>query len=81
VSPRLECRKSALRAKLTPLASTAAHEPYAGRRGMMRGAWPKLSIDQQRAIIVAAFGPATVSPAKPGPLASTRIACRFTRAR
>jgi site-specific DNA recombinase len=63
----LERRKSALQAKLAPLTSTAALEPYAGRRGVLRKAWPTLSIDQQRRIIAAALGPVSVSAVlKPG---------------
>jgi site-specific DNA recombinase len=62
----IERRKAALQLKLAPLTSTAALEPYAGRRGVLRATWPTLSVDHQRAIIAAALGPVKVSPGKPG---------------
>ncbi len=59
----IERSKQGLQRRLGPLTATAALEPYAGRRGVLRSAWPGLTIDQQRAIIAAALGPVTVSPA------------------
>jgi hypothetical protein len=66
-SAELQHKQRALQVRLGSLTATAALEPYAGRRGVLRAAWAGLSTDQQRAIIAAALGPVTVSPVlKPG---------------
>jgi hypothetical protein len=54
-------QQRALADRIGSLTGTAPLEPYAGRRGKLRAAWPKLSMDQQRAIIGAALGTVTVS--------------------
>jgi site-specific DNA recombinase len=58
----IQHKQGALQARLGSLTATATLEPYAGRPGVLRAAWPSLSIDQQRAIIAAALGRVTVSP-------------------
>jgi site-specific DNA recombinase len=66
-SAEIQRKQRALQGRLGSLTATAALEPYAGRRGLLRGAWTDLSIDQRRAIIAAALGRVTVSPVrKPG---------------
>jgi len=59
----IQHKQKALQGRLGSLTATAALEPYAGRRGVLRAAWPSLSTDQQRAIIAAALGQVSVSPA------------------
>jgi site-specific DNA recombinase len=59
----IQHKQGALQARLGSLTATATLEPYAGKPGVLRTAWPGLSTDQQRAIISAALGRVTVSPA------------------
>jgi hypothetical protein len=61
-SAEIQHKQKALQALLGSVTATAALEPYAGRRGVLRAAWLSLSTDQQRAIIAAALGRVSVSP-------------------
>jgi len=60
----IQRQQKALQSRLGPLTNTVALEPYVGRRGALRAAWPNLSVDQQREIIAAALGRVTVSPTR-----------------
>lgn len=62
-SAEIQHTQGALQGRLGSLTATATLEPYAGKPGVLRTAWPGLSTDQQRAIIAAALGRVTVSPA------------------
>jgi hypothetical protein len=53
----------ALQHRLAQLTSTVALEPYSGRKGVLRTAWPRLPTDQRRAIIAALIECITVGPA------------------
>jgi DNA invertase Pin-like site-specific DNA recombinase len=59
-SSGVDGRRQALRQRLARLSSTSALEPYAGKVGALRAAWPSLSDDQRRSLIAGAFGRLTV---------------------
>ena len=62
-SSGIEGRRRALRQRLARMSSSAVLEPYAGRVGALRAAWPALGDDQRRSLIAAAFGQLTVGAA------------------
>jgi len=62
-SSGVELRQRKLRAELARLSASSALEPYAGREGVLAEAWPALTTDQRRALILAAFGKITVNTA------------------
>jgi site-specific DNA recombinase len=59
-SSGVDGRRQALRQRLARLSSSSALEPYAGKVGALRAAWPGLSDDQRRSLIAGAFGRLTV---------------------
>jgi hypothetical protein len=59
----IQHKQGALQARLGSLTATATLEPYAGKPGVLRTAWPGLSTHNQRRIIGAVLGRVTVSPA------------------
>ena len=66
-SAGIEKDQKALQTRLAALTSTSALAPFAGRPGVLRSAWPRLGMDQQRTIIGLALGRIAVFPAlRPG---------------
>jgi site-specific DNA recombinase len=59
-SSGVDGRRQALRQRLARMSSSSALEPYAGKVGALRAAWPGLSDDQRRTLIAGAFGRLTV---------------------
>jgi len=62
-SATIQREQHELQGRLGRLTSMTALEPYAGRLGVLRSAWPTLSVDQQRAIIGIVLGRVTIKPA------------------
>jgi hypothetical protein len=70
-----------LQGRLGRLTSTTALEPFAGRLGVLRSAWPTLTTDQKRSIIGIALGRVTVSPSEhPGRPSFDKTRVRFAGA-
>ncbi len=63
----LETRQAAARATLARQRRTTVLDPYEGRPGALRAAWPDLSPDQQRAVLAAIIDRVTVKRATRGP--------------
>jgi DNA invertase Pin-like site-specific DNA recombinase len=61
-SADLEAQQQALRARLTRSKRVSVLATYAGRPGVLDEAWPNLTDDQRRAIVVAAVGEIRVDP-------------------
>jgi site-specific DNA recombinase len=59
----LDRQRTVLEAQLGTVSAVSPLEGYSGAPGALRAAWPGLSVDHQRAIIVAAFGSVTIAPA------------------
>jgi site-specific DNA recombinase len=62
-STAIQREQRAVQLRLSQLTATTALEPFAGRPGVLRSAWPTLSIDQRRAIIGIVLGRVTVERA------------------
>lgn len=62
-SATIQREQRELQGRLGRLTSMTALEPYAGRLGVLRSAWPTLSVDQQRAIIGIVLGRVTIQRA------------------
>lgn len=65
-SSGIDGRRQSLRQRIARMGSSSALEPYAGKAGALRAAWPALSDDQRRMLIGAAFGRLTVRAKVPG---------------
>lgn len=63
---RLDERIDAARSELRTMSSAPELAPFAGRRGVLRSAWPDLDIDQRRAVVGAVVGVVSVGPAVRG---------------
>jgi DNA invertase Pin-like site-specific DNA recombinase len=59
----LETRQTAARATLARYRRTTALDPYEGRAGALRAAWPNLSPDQQRGVLAAVVDRVSIKPA------------------
>ncbi|MGA8522014.1 MAG: recombinase family protein [Candidatus Dormiibacterota bacterium] len=55
-SAGLEERRRRLRGQLARISGDSALEPYAGRPGVLRAAWPGLTVPQRRGLILAGLG-------------------------
>jgi len=60
----LEAERRALTASLVSMSSASIIAPYAGKPGMLRSAWPQLTVDQQREIIRMVLGKVEVTPTR-----------------
>ena len=60
----LEAERRALTASLASMSSASIIAPYAGKPGMLRVAWPQLTVDQQREIIRMVLGKVEVTPTR-----------------
>lgn len=59
----IQREQAELRAQLSRLSARAAVEPYVGEPGLLRVNWPRLTVDQQRAIVGAVIETISVRPA------------------
>jgi len=65
-SEATEERQRKLRASLAEVSGAATLEPYAGRPGVLRTAWPSLTTSQRRALILAGLGRLVVDSGRGG---------------
>jgi hypothetical protein len=59
----IENKRVELHARLARISQPSVMRPFAGRRGLLRRAWPQLTLEQQRAHIAEAFGTIKIAPA------------------
>lgn len=59
----LEARLEAARRRQARRMRTTALDPYVGREGSLRAAWPSLTLDQRRAVVSSVLEQVTVGPA------------------
>jgi site-specific DNA recombinase len=59
----IENKRVELHARLARISQPSVMRPFAGRRGLLRRAWPQLTLEQKRAHIAEAFGTIKIAPA------------------